>query len=283
MSQVEIYSRIPINQAIAITSGKGGVGKTNIAANLAYLINQTGRKVMLVDADIHLGNVDLVLGLPIKANLADAFREERDFSKVLYKVARGIHILPASSALAELVNQEDKLIARLFDYFKTLQTGYDAILFDTASGIGKNVLSFVLNSRKVVVVVTPDPASIADAYGMMKMIITQRPGLPILLVPNLVSSEEEGRNLYSKLNLMTQRFLGTDLYYAASIPIDENVQEAVRSQQPFVQMFPLCSATYALKRVLAKLYRLPDYMPPEKRRSSDMIKSLGHFFVGGEA
>ena len=283
MNQVEIYARIPINQAIAVTSGKGGVGKTNIAANLAFLINQTGRKVMLVDADIHLGNVDLVLGLPVKANLADAFREGRDFSKVLYKVGRGIHILPAASALAELVNQEGKLIARLFDYFKTLPVGYDALLFDTAAGIGKNVLSFVLNARKVVVVVTPDPASIADAYGMMKMIITQRPGMPILLVPNMVENEEEGRNLFSKLNLMTQRFLGAELYYAASIPLDENVQEAVRRQQPFVQMFPLCGATYALKRVLAKLYRLPDYMPPEKKRTGEVIKTLGQFFAGGEA
>lgn len=267
-------------EIFAVTSGKGGVGKTNISVNLALLLRRLKKNVLLVDADIHLGNVDLMLGMRPSGNLADVISGESTLEDIIVKGPTGIDVLPASSAVLDMLDAEDTVLKTLEDAFLGFEHSYDMVIVDTGAGIGRNVTSFSLGADKVIVVVTPDPASIADAYGVIKILFQRAPDMPIMLVTNMVHSEDEGENLFKKMDLMVQRFLQNRILFGGAILRDENVQDAVRRQTPVVLEYPNSRPANALKMMTRNLLKLPSKDASERIGLFEGVREHRNTIVG---
>ena len=244
-------------QILVLTSGKGGVGKTSMSINLAILLRQLNMNVLLIDADVHLGNVDLLLGIRPDKTVRDVILGEMDIHSIIIKGPKDIDVMPASSAIPDLLDVEDQVIRRLSNAFAQFEHKYDAVVVDTGSGISRNVISFVLGADKVVVVVTPDPASIADAYGIIKVIRKNQPEMPIMLIANMVSSDDEGESLFKKMNLIVQRFLDGSIYYGGAVMKNTLAAESVRRQQPIVLEHPNSIVSNSLKLITRRLLSYP--------------------------
>jgi len=244
-------------EIFTITSGKGGVGKTNFSINMALLLKRLKKNVLLVDADIHLGNVDLLLGLRPKLTLSEVLSGEHKLSEIIMKGPTGLDVLPASSAVLDMLELDDKIIKRLSDAFKGFDHSYDIVVVDTGAGIGKSVTSFVFGADKIVVVVTPDPASIADAYGVIKVTTIKSPNTAILMVVNMADSNEEGENIFKKMELMIKRFLDVKIYFGGVILRDSLIRECVQLQSPLIMEYPTSKPSNAMKLATRNLLKLP--------------------------
>jgi len=238
-------------EIIAITSGKGGVGKSSLSVNMALMLQQIRKKVLIIDADIHLGNVDLLMGVRSQHTLADVLEEGIELKDIIIPGPGNIDILPASSASGKLLEMEDVFLKKLASAFRSIENNYDYIIVDTGAGVANSVLSFLLGADKIVIVITSDPASIADAYAVIKIIKKNDLEIPILLIPNIMQSHEAGESLFKRMNLMVRRFLKSDIHYVGAILKDELIARSVKMQKPFVIHNPNAPATSIL-RVLAK-------------------------------
>jgi len=232
---------------IAVTSGKGGVGKSTISANLAINLQQMNKKVLLVDADIHLGNTDLILGTRTEKTLADLMNDDVFLKDIIIQGPGNIDVLPASSAALDLINTEDAFLRRLANAFKIFDHTYDFMVLDTGAGIGQNVISFLLGAGKILVVITPDPASITDAYAIIKVIRSVNKDVPVYLSVNMVNSNDEGEILFKKMNLMVQKFLDSRISFGGSILKDDMIGRSVRTQRPFVLEYPNSGSANAIR------------------------------------
>lgn len=244
-------------EVISVTSGKGGVGKSTLSVNLAILMRQMRRRVLVLDADIHLGNVDLIAGIRSKYTIADVVSNGVDINEVIIKGPGDIDVLPASSAVTELLDMEDLILRKLATAFGSIENQYDTIIVDTGAGIAQTVLSFVLGSDKVVLMVTPDPSSIADAYAVIKVIRHCRGAVPVVMFTNRVRSEEEGDSLFKKMNLMVQKFLSSYIEYGGSLVEDSVLQKSVKLQKPVVLSSPNGTTANALRVLNRKLVGIP--------------------------
>lgn len=244
-------------EIIAVTSGKGGVGKTNLSVNISLSLHQMNKRTMLFDADIHLGNVDLFLGLRPKYSIMDFAVNNVDLNDIIVKDYNGIDILPSSASIHTFIEQEKSIINKLNKAFASLESQYDVFVIDTGAGIGHNVISFLLGADKVVLVVTPDPSSIADAYGVVKIIKSFDYNGPILMVSNMVQSNQEGELLFQKMSLMVRRFLNAQIVFAGSIKKDDLIVDSIRQQRPLVLKHPTSSATKSLKLITHRIIKQP--------------------------
>jgi flagellar biosynthesis protein FlhG len=242
---------------ITVTSGKGGVGKTNLSVNLAILISKLKKKVLLFDADIHLGNVDLFLGIRTQYTIADVVAGKKTLKDVIIEGPENIDVLPASSAVMDMIEMGDDIVRKLGFVFSRYENNYDYIVVDSGAGISKQVLPFVLGADKVVVLVTKDPASIADAYGMIKIIKKYHKTLPVALVVNMVENITEGKSLYKKMDLMVNRFLSGSIFYGGSIKEDSKIKESIRTQVPLSVKFPNGDSTQIMKNITRNLLNIP--------------------------
>lgn len=269
-------------EIFTVTSGKGGVGKTNISVNLSILLSQMKKNVLLVDADIHLGNVDLILGIRTSHSIEDVLSGEMNLQSIILKGPGGIDVLPASSAVMTLLEMEDEVLVKLNKAFSEFDHNYDIIIVDTGSGITRNVMSFVLGADKIIVVVTPDPASIADAYGMIKVIKLSNDSVPIMLVTNMVRSQDEGESLYKKMNLMVERFLNSRIAFGGIIITDNLVVSSIQKQKPLVIEYVNTRPAYALKLIARNILRLPTKDVGERSSLFDNFISYRNITVGTE-
>ncbi len=267
-------------EVIAVTSGKGGVGKTMISVNLALILKKLNKNVLLFDADIHLGNVDLMLGLRPEYSISDVILGDMKLEDVIVRGPEGIDILPAASAVPEFIEMEEEALRKFSTLFGAMERDYDIILVDTGAGLSTNVMSFVLGADKVAVVVTPDPASIADAYGMIKVIRSYNKTLPVMLLTNMVSSESEGESLYKKMNLMVQRFLNGSLSFGGSIMRDDLVLSAVRQQVPLTLNFPNSIPAKSLKMATRRLFQMPSSDPRNRAGLFDRLLLSRDVIIG---
>ncbi len=240
-------------EIIAITSGKGGVGKTTLAINMALALRQMGKKVLIIDADLHLGNVDLNLGVRTDNTIADVIRKNLPLNKVIINTPYKVDLLPASSASLDLIESEEEVLQKLAEKFKRFENSYDYIIVDTGAGIAMNVLTFLLGADKIFVVITPDPASITDAYAVIKVVKSVNKKIPIFLVGNMVNHVDEGDILFKKMNLMTYKFLESKIFYGGALLKDDMVARSVKKQQPFMLDHPNGMAAKSIRAIIRRL------------------------------
>lgn len=258
-------------EIITVTSGKGGVGKTNLCVNLGILLRQRKQRVLLMDADLHLGKLDIILGASPQYTLADLVEGSRTMDEIIMHHPSGIDVLPATSGELNLLEADKQIMQVLANSFATLKSQYDYLIVDTSAGISSTVLTMALGADKVILVITPEPASISDVYAMIKVLRHKSPDIPLILVPNRVKSLDDGLELHKKLNLITQKFLHTNLYYGGSVVEDGAVRQSVVRQRPFVIEFPKSQATHNLQLVCHRMLKL---QPQELSRRSNIFDRL---------
>lgn len=244
-------------QVIAVTGGKGGVGKTNISVNLALALAELGRRVVLMDADLGLANVDVQLGLRPKSTLADVLAGNCDLRDVLVPGPGGIRIVPAASGAADMVNLGPREHAGLIQAFSEIGDDLDVLLVDTAAGIGDSVVSFVRAAQEVIVVVCDEPTSITDAYALIKLLNRDHGVTRFRVLANMVHSPQEGHNVFNKLVQVTDRFLEVALQYVGAVPYDESVRKAAQKQRAMYEVFPRCKAALAIRSIARKVDAWP--------------------------
>ncbi len=251
-------------QIVAVTSGKGGVGKSVFSVNLALALQQMRRKVLLIDADIYLGSVGVMTGVNAEFTIADVVRNGMDIGKVIMPISPGVDLLPAcGGALKDLFSMQDVFLQRMADAFAKYEAKYDLIIIDTGAGITADVVSFVLAAERTAVIMTPDPASITDAYSMIKVIRQHNADMPLYLVCNMVDSEEVGEMLYHKMNMMVHKFLNSQLEFGGVLPLDGRVQESVKRQVPCIRQHPNSAWSQALKSIGDKIAETSQDFPRE--------------------
>jgi len=238
-------------QVIAVTSGKGGVGKTNVSVNLAVSLAQQGRRVMLLDADLGLANVDVMLGLHPKFNLSHVLSGERTLQEILIEGPQGIQIIPASSGIKNMAELSPAEHAGLVRAFSDIGQEIDTLLVDTAAGISDSVVSFSRASQEVLVV-CDEPASITDAYALIKLLNREYGLQRFRVLANMTHSPQEGKELFTKITRVTDRFLDVMLDYMGAIPHDSYVRKAVQRQRTVVEAYPSSKAAKSFKQ-LAKV------------------------------
>lgn len=244
-------------QVIAITGGKGGVGKTNVSVNLALSLASLGRRVVLMDADLGLANVDVQLGLRPKATLADVLAGQCDLRDVLIKGPGGIRIVPAASGAAEMVNLGPREHAGLIQAFSEIGDQMDVLIVDTAAGIGDSVVSFVRAAQEVIVVVCDEPTSITDAYALIKLLNRDHGVMRFRVLANMVHSPQEGHSVFNKLLQVTDRFLEVALQYVGAVPYDENIRKSAQKQRCVVDAYPRSKAAQAYGAIARKIDTWP--------------------------
>jgi len=244
-------------RSVAITSGKGGVGKTSVAANLAFVFAQMGVRVLVLDADLGLANIDVLLGLSPKRTLRDFLSGACDLREVLLEGPGGMRILPAGSGIWELTQLSREQRLALSAGINELRDEHDLLLIDTAAGVSSNVLHFNATAEEVVVVVTPEPTSIADAYAVIKLMFVRHSRKRFLLLVNEARSPKEADEVFQGLNRVVERFLDFSLTELGSIPWDQAVTRSIKSQRPFAELFPSAKATQSLKEMAIRLRSMP--------------------------
>ncbi|NVJ60318.1 MAG: MinD/ParA family protein [Gammaproteobacteria bacterium] len=244
-------------KVIAITGGKGGVGKTNISVNLGIYLSQQGKHVMLLDADLGLANIDVMLGLKVQRNLQHVIAGECELKDIVINGPSGLSIIPASSGTQKMAELSQAEHAGIIRAFTDVGQNLDYLLVDTSAGITDNVLSFTKASQDVLVVVCDEPTSITDAYALMKVLNRDHGVERFKIVANMVRSPQEGRDIFSKLSMVTDKFLNVMLEYVGSVPFDENVRKAIKKQKPVLDLFPRTPASIALKSLGKKVETWP--------------------------
>lgn len=244
-------------RAIAVTSGKGGVGKTNIAANLGITLAVMGRQVLLFDADMSLANVDVLLGLHPRYNLSHVLSGERELDEILVRGPGGLVIIPSSSGvqrMAELSQIEQAGIVRAFSEFNQ---DFDFLIVDTAAGIASDVVTFARACQDVAVVVCDEPTSLTDAYAFIKLLNREHGVFRFQIIANMVNNAQQGRVLFDKLCRVTDRYLDVTLNLLGSIPHDNFLRRAVQKQSAVVQAFPQSPAAQAFRQLAQRVDALP--------------------------
>lgn len=244
-------------KVIAVTGGKGGVGKTNISVNLGVALAEMSRRVVLMDADLGLANVDVLLGLQARYTLSDVLSGERQIREILLNGPSGMKVVPASSGVRQMTHLSASEHAAIIHSFSELSDQLDVLLVDTAAGISDTVVSFVRAAQEVIVVVCDEPSSITDAYALIKVLNTEHDVFRFRVVANMTRTTQEGINLFNKLNGVCDRFLDVSLQYLGHIPFDENVRKAVQKRKALLEFAPRCKASQAIRVLAQKVDALP--------------------------
>ncbi|WP_019027032.1 MinD/ParA family protein [Colwellia piezophila] len=244
-------------KVIAVSGGKGGVGKTNTSLNTAIALGQLGKRVLVLDADLGLANVDVMLGLRVKRNLSHVLSGECELDDIIIEGPAGIKIIPATSGAQSMVDLTPSEHAGLIRAFSEMQTQFDVLIVDTAAGISDMVLSFTRAAQDVMLVVCDEPTSITDCYALMKLLSRDHGVFKFKVVANMVRSSKEGHQLFAKLTKVTDRFLDVAIELVAVIPFDENVRKSVRKQKVIVEAYPQSPASLAYIDLAHKVSQWP--------------------------
>jgi len=225
-------------RVISVTSGKGGVGKSNVVSNLAMALSAQGKQVLIIDADLGLGNLDVLLGLSPMYNLNNVLNGEKSISEIIIDGPAGIKVIPAGSGVQEVtsLSQHDKL--RLLDELDMLEEKFDIMIVDTEAGISENVTYFTVAAQEIIVVVSPEPTSITDVYALIKLLATRYSEHHFKVLVNMAKDSEDALEVFRKLANVAGRFLDISLDYLGCVVKDEKVVEAVRRQRAVYDLFP---------------------------------------------
>jgi flagellar biosynthesis protein FlhG len=238
---------------IAVTSGKGGVGKTNVVANLAISLSELGKKVVVLDADFGLANIDVLLGLTPRYHLGHVLFGNKTLSEVMVQGPKGIRIIPASSGLQRMSELTTAQRNHLVKSFADLDSDTDYFIIDTAAGISHNVIHFLLSAHEVIVVSAPEPTAIVDAYAVIKIILTEDHQKQIHVLINSVEHAEDAHEVFCQINSVVKRFLNREIDYLGHIERDPHVTQAVRSQMVVTHRFPNAPSSRCFRELARRI------------------------------
>jgi len=241
---------------IAVASGKGGVGKTNFSVNLAISLAEKGNKVLIFDADLGLANVDVIIGIAPKYNLYDVIFNNKSLEDIIIEGPSGIKVVPGGSGMESLSNLNDTQRKSLSDKFGHLMDT-DILIIDTSAGITKNVLGFMAMSDEVIVVTTPEPTAITDAYGLIKVALKYVPKSKLFMVVNRAADEREAEVTFQRLGGAIKNFLKKEINYLGYVIDDNKVKKAVMEQNPFKVLYPDCFASRCIDDIASSIMGLP--------------------------
>jgi len=246
--------KIQVNaRVITVTSGKGGVGKTNFTVNLAVAMAKRGKRVVIIDADFGLANIEVLFGVIPRYNLGHVFNGQMDIRDVMSDGPEGIKFLSGGSGLRELANITDKQMSYIIDRFTYLDSVSDIILIDTGAGISDSIIGFIRASTETIIITTPEPTSITDAYAIIKAAKESGDFPAIKVVINRAENSKEGLDIFDKISSVAKRFLGIELINLGCIPYDNAMVKAVKSQKPMMLSYPACDASKAVDIIAKKL------------------------------
>ncbi len=258
-------------RTIAVASGKGGVGKTNITANLAIGFSKLNKKVLVFDADLGLSNIDIILNLATKYNINHLFTGEKQLKDLIVDGPLGIKVLPASSGIQELTSLDEFQRLRLVEEFESYDGGIDYLLIDTSSGISPNVAFFCMAAQDTIIVTSAEPTAMTDAYALIKVLYTKYQEKDFKILVNNVKDEKEATDVYRRLSIAAERFLSISLDYIGFVPHDDSVRKAVRQQRALIDIYPDSEAAKSILKISEKL----------NDDNNNHIKGTLQFFLGG--
>ena len=245
-------------RVIAIASGKGGVGKTNLSVNLGVSLCKLGKKVALLDADMGLANVDILLGLHPEYNLTHVINGEKPLGDIVVEGPHGLKVIPASSGVQHMAEMGIVEQAGIISAFSEFEHDIDVLLVDTAAGIHSSVVNFARASQEILIVVCDEPTSLTDAYALIKLLNRDHGVNRFHIITNMVDTLQDGKALYQKLCKVTDQYLDVALYFTGAIPFDKNLRQAVKKQQAVVESMPQSPASQAIKGLAKKIINWPN-------------------------
>lgn len=244
-------------QVIAVTGGKGGVGKTSVSINLATALALAGRQVLLLDGDLGLANVDVFLGLSPRHTMAHVLAGERSLEEIIVESPQGVQVVPGASGVADMANLSAAAHLNMVQAFSGLSQRVDVLIVDTSAGLSHSVLQFSQAAQHVLLVVCDEPASMTDAYALVKVLSRNHGVSRFRVLANMIRSPGEGEALFRKLQRVTGKFLDATLEYLGEIPEDPYLRRAIREQRPVVSAFPASPSTRAFKKLALQADKWP--------------------------
>lgn len=268
----------PKARVITVTSGKGGVGKTSISINLAIWLSRLGKRVVVFDADFGLANIEVMLGVRPQYNLADMMFRGKDLTDIITEGEEGISFISGGSGIQELASMNREQVMFLTSRLITLDKYADVVIVDTGAGISDSVLEFVLASTEVLLVATPEPTSITDAYALLKALNRKaefvKEDTSIKMISNRVNSAAEGQNLYEKMSVVSEKFLNIPITYLGPVPMDDQISKAVMRQKPVSVLNPDAPSSKAIRQIAEKLLELEPEEVSDKRGMFQLFSNL---------
>ncbi len=240
-------------RVVAITSGKGGVGKSNIALNLSIALAEMDQSVCLFDADTNLANLNVLTGHTQMSSLADILHGDKQIPDIMFEDASGVKIVSAGAGTDEWVGLTDSIKEKFFHEIFKFSMTQDFILIDTSAGLSQSVIDFFLRADDVIVVTSPEPTAISDAYALIKIVYSMKPHIPFKTLVNLVESEEEAEEVFERFALVVQHFLQADTDLLGFVVEDKHVRSAVQEQHPLLSAYPSSKASKCIRRIAKRL------------------------------
>lgn len=268
----------PEARVITVTSGKGGVGKTSISLNLAIQLAKLGKKVVVFDADFGLANIEVMLGIRPQYNLADMIFRGKELKEIITPSEDGISFISGGSGIQELAVMSREQVLSLTGKLAELDEFADVIIIDTGAGISDSVLEFVVASSEVLLVVTPEPTSIIDAYALLKALNRKeeysKDATTIKIISNKASNEAEGQSIFEKMSIVADKFLKVPLVYMGAVPMDGQIPSAVMKQKPLSVINPDAAAAKAIRQIAKKLLEMDVTEEKERKGISKLFSDL---------
>ena len=240
-------------KVVAVTSGKGGVGKSNIALNLSIALAQKGKSVVVFDADTHLANLGVLMGKTPSFSLGDVVFGEKEISDITFDDPSGVKIVTASSGINDLSDLEHGIKHRFYQEIYKLCYSNDFVFIDTSAGLSDTIVDFAIRADEVVVVTTPEPTAVSDAYALVKILFGMKRGIQFQALINFVQSEEEAEEVFERFSLVVQHFLQADTDLLGYVIEDKHVRNAVQEQNPFIRIFPNSKASKCIHRIAERM------------------------------